>query len=208
MDTSGASEATTDETIASAIGQAIGAAPPPPAGGSAPSYISARAVRKLLRFDDPFFRTYDADHAELFAPAPDLGDGREDLGEAAGRGLDAPPEAPAEPAHPCAVCGLSFPSLPELSAHAALHSFQCSACMRTLADGFQLERHIEERHDPFWDARRGREGEAFRGYLCLVQGCGGGFATDGKRKKHLIEEHSYPGWFNFHSRDYTKKQKQ
>ncbi|KAF9913777.1 hypothetical protein BX616_009603 [Lobosporangium transversale] len=68
------------------------------------------------------------------------------------------------------------------------------ACRKSFPGEKWLDLHIHEVHDVLIKIRRER-GE--KTYQCFVEGCDRLCSTPVKRRRHLIDKHHYPKWFNF-----------
>ncbi|KAI1313391.1 hypothetical protein EDD11_002657 [Mortierella claussenii] len=74
------------------------------------------------------------------------------------------------------------------------HRHICQNCRKTFPAEKWLELHIHEVHDIMVRIRRER-GE--KTYQCFVDGCDRLCSSLAKRRRHVIDKHHYPRWFNF-----------
>ncbi|OAA56659.1 c2h2 type zinc finger domain containing protein [Niveomyces insectorum RCEF 264] len=106
-------------------------------------------------------------------------------------------EGAAEPAMTCFLHRdkMEFPSYDAYETHYNKeHLNRCLECRRNFPSPRYLSLHGDEWHDPFVAAKRDK-GE--HTYACFVEGCERKCASADKRKRHLMDKHSYPKHFFF-----------
>ncbi|KAI8602023.1 hypothetical protein EDD21DRAFT_304305, partial [Dissophora ornata] len=74
------------------------------------------------------------------------------------------------------------------------HRYICETCKKPFPGEKWLELHLREVHDVMVRIKRER-GE--KTYQCFVEGCDRMCSTPQKRRRHMIDKHHYPKWFNF-----------
>ncbi|KAF2395960.1 hypothetical protein EJ06DRAFT_517130 [Trichodelitschia bisporula] len=90
---------------------------------------------------------------------------------------------------------LSFTSYDDYDVHYhKFHVNRCSECQKNFPTEHYLQLHIAENHDPLNEVRRSR-GE--KTYGCLVEGCDRVCSTPLTRKRHMIDKHQFPKFYDF-----------
>ncbi|ORY79993.1 hypothetical protein BCR37DRAFT_338885, partial [Protomyces lactucae-debilis] len=74
------------------------------------------------------------------------------------------------------------------------HATRCPVCQLPFPNAHFQNLHIEEHHDPVFQARLARGELVFR---CFVEVCRETFPSASKRRRHLVKDHAYPETFRF-----------
>ncbi len=91
-------------------------------------------------------------------------------------------------------CNKHFVSVAAYASHYAVaHRHRCRTCGAVLPNVRLLDMHVAERHDKFFAATAKRRPS----YACVVDGCGGVFATPAERTEHLVQHHLFPRGFSY-----------
>ncbi|KJR82309.1 c2h2 type zinc finger domain containing protein [Sporothrix schenckii 1099-18] len=90
---------------------------------------------------------------------------------------------------------MDFPTYDTYEAHYAKeHLNRCIECRRNFPSPLYLRLHGDEWHNPFVAVKRDK-GE--HTYACFVEGCERKCGSSDKRRRHLIDKHSFPHNFFF-----------
>ncbi|CAK7221091.1 hypothetical protein SCUCBS95973_004378 [Sporothrix curviconia] len=90
---------------------------------------------------------------------------------------------------------MDFPTYDAYEAHYTKeHLNRCIECRRNFPSPLYLSLHGDEWHDPFIAVKRDK-GE--HTYGCFVEGCERKCGSSDKRRRHLIDKHSFPRNFFF-----------
>ncbi|KAF2138145.1 uncharacterized protein K452DRAFT_201796, partial [Aplosporella prunicola CBS 121167] len=90
---------------------------------------------------------------------------------------------------------LSFPTYTEYDVHYQKHhTNRCLECRRNFPSTHYLNLHIAENHDPINEARKAK-GEKI--YACFVEGCDRVCSEPPKRRRHMIDKHQFPTFYDF-----------
>ncbi|CAK7232083.1 hypothetical protein SBRCBS47491_008147 [Sporothrix bragantina] len=90
---------------------------------------------------------------------------------------------------------MDFPTYDAYEAHYTKeHLNRCIECLRNFPSPLYLSLHGDEWHDPFVAVKRDK-GE--HTYGCFVEGCERKCGSSDKRRRHLIDKHSFPRNFFF-----------
>ncbi|KAL1902575.1 hypothetical protein Sste5346_001017 [Sporothrix stenoceras] len=90
---------------------------------------------------------------------------------------------------------MDFPTYDAYEAHYTKeHLNRCIECRRNFPSPLYLSLHGDEWHDPFVAVKRDK-GE--HTYACFVEGCERKCGSSDKRRRHLIDKHSFPRNFFF-----------
>jgi len=93
-------------------------------------------------------------------------------------------------------CPARFRTVSSFEAHLfSRHRHRCSVCQRDLTTPRLLDMHIAELHDSYFAVMAKKRPS----YACLVDDCRVVCSTNDERRKHLIQEHHYPLYFDFHN---------
>jgi len=90
---------------------------------------------------------------------------------------------------------LAFSSYEDYNVHYQKeHVNRCIVCCRNFPSSHFLDLHHAENHDPINEARKAK-GEKI--YACLLEGCDKVCWSWQKRKRHMIDKHSFPQNYDF-----------
>ncbi|KAF2431602.1 hypothetical protein EJ08DRAFT_648857 [Tothia fuscella] len=90
---------------------------------------------------------------------------------------------------------LSFSSYEDYNVHYQQNHFnRCPECNRNFPSEHYLDLHIADNHNPLNEIRRER-GE--KTYGCFVKDCDRFCSTPAKRKRHAIDKHGFPKFYDF-----------
>lgn len=89
-------------------------------------------------------------------------------------------------------CQLEFDNVRDFESHYALkHRNVCLECKEALPTSYLLELHLNESHNPIFDARSGPK------FACFVEGCDHTSVSWTERKDHAVSLHGYPANYRF-----------